>query len=131
MLPPSLLGTAFVSTSQEYAWRKAELPRAVRELADASLLILGGEAWIAEDGHFLGLLPTLDGQSCVIHWETEVPPALPWREQVAQAAEQTLRIIPGLDAEEEVVPEYRDLIWYNVTFCNEEEYGALQLRDKP
>ncbi len=125
MLPEHILQIAFASTTGEYAWRKHDLPLVARAVADAGLLILGGEAWIVRDGRFHGLIPLRDGTLAVFHWEPNTAFNLSWDESVRFAAEYTLNVIPDLTAEEEAANEYARDIWYCLTIVTPEEHDEL------
>lgn len=128
MLPDSVLQAAFVPASGEYAWRKRDLAAAVQAVADAGLLILGGEAWIVRDGGFAGLIPLRDGTLSVFHWEPELPSHLPWDDAVHAAAEYTLNVIADLGVEDEAADEFARDVWYCLSFVTRDEHEPLTRR---
>jgi hypothetical protein len=128
MLPEQIRANAFYSHTDEYAWQRSYIADTVEALANHGYAILGGEVWIVENGRILAAPPLRSGENSVIGWDTkEKEEAETWDQFVLRTAKETLAVIESLDAEEEVMPEVRNKVYYNLTFTNEQEYAELRV----
>ena len=128
MLPEQIKANTFYSHTDEYAWQRSYVADAVEALANHDYAILGGEVWIVENGQILAVPRLRSGENSVIGWDTkEKEETETWNQFVLRTAKEALAAIESLDAEEEVMPEVRSKVYYNLTFTNEQEYAELRV----
>jgi hypothetical protein len=126
MSPEQIKATAFHSQSDEYAWQRPHIAKAIEALADQGCAILGGEVWIVKGSDILALPPLRSGGNAVIGWDiTDKESDEGWNQFVERTAKESLAAIESLNAENEVLPEAAPNVFYNLTFVKEEEYSKL------
>ena len=125
-LPEKAKETIFHTSGEEYAWKRADIADVVEALIEENYGILGGEAWLVEDGVIYGMLPSRYFEmSAVFAWDTDKQASETWEQFVRRAAEETLSSIEKLNAEEDVPTEKREFVCYNLTYVTEKEYLEL------
>jgi hypothetical protein len=129
MIPTEIKTNAFYSHTDEYAWQRSHIANAIRALANHGYSILGGEVWIVENGKILAAPLLLSGKNAVIGWITKEKEKMETWEQFAQrTAKESLASIESLNAEEEIMPELRSKVYYNLSFVDEREYSETRVR---
>jgi len=119
-LPPHVSSKAYVSPGAgELAWRRADLPEALRALVDAGHAILGGEVWIVEapNRNWIGLIPSRDGSPPgVWSWDTlEQRPDEVWRAFCERTLRESLEALGKINVEDEAAQAVVPMPWFNVT----------------
>jgi hypothetical protein len=129
-LPQEWRDRAFRANSGELAWRREDAIGVVSLLAARDLAILGGEVWHVDRlGRIWGAIPLKDeGPATVFHWE--VDPILDretetWSQYCHRAAEYSVSTILEMHPENEVRPDLRSGLRYNLTCATREEYETL------
>ena len=124
-LPEKARETIFHTSGEEYAWKRADIAEVVESLTEENYAILGGEAWLVENGAIWGMLPLRSGGTAVFAWDSDKQTSETWNQFVRRAAEETLSWIEKLNAEDDVPIEKREFVCYNLTYVTEKEYSEL------
>ena len=126
-LPEDIRSRAFVTTSEDTAWRLADLPTALSAIVEAGGAILGAEAWCIRDGSIWPAIPLVDSDIPAIwgwsarrrgddeSWSDFCPRTL--REGLAKLSESDLRDL--------VRPQALPYVWVEVTYVSQQEYEDL------
>jgi hypothetical protein len=127
LLPESLLKSAFKTLDGNYAWRRADLSAVMRTLADHQLAIVCGEVWLVEGNLVSCLTPSKSGGWSVIAWDNrDRVPGESWDQFVRHSVEEALDAIQELNAEESVLPDAIEKLYYRVSFVDESGYARLK-----
>ncbi|MDQ3633108.1 MAG: Imm40 family immunity protein [Acidobacteriota bacterium] len=124
-LPEKAKETIFHTSGEEYAWKRDDVADVVESLTEEDYGILGGEAWIVENGSVWGILPLRSGGTAVFAWDTDKRALETWKQFVQRAAKETLSWIEKLNTEDDVPPEKSAFVCYNLTYVTEKEYLEL------
>ncbi len=89
-LPEKAKETIFHTSGEEYAWKRDDVADVVESLTEEDYGILGGDAWIVENGSVWGILPLRSGGTAVFAWDTDKRASETWKQFVRRAAEETL-----------------------------------------
>lgn len=118
-LPAEIVNLAFESSNGELAWKRAYIEDALIAISGTNRAILGGEVWVVFDGKIVSMIP---GQTpSVWQWETEVRGEdEEWSHYCKCTVKHSLEIVRNMKVEEEVSPNVREQIFFNVTFTEEE-----------
>src|SRR5690349_20248358 len=110
-IPHELIARAFQADNGEFAWTREDALEVVAFMAEASIGILGGEAWaVPKDGTIYAGIATVAGKAPAVYaWTTEPE----WRQEsetwpafCQRAAQQSGAILERCTAfEADVVPE--------------------------
>jgi hypothetical protein len=119
-LPSEVLSKAYVSPGAgEFAWKRADLPEALRAIVDSGHAILGGEVWVVEspDCNWNGLVPSRDGSPPgVWGWDTlEQRPNETWRTYCERTLRESLEAVSSINVEDEAAQAVVPKLWFNVT----------------
>jgi hypothetical protein len=120
-LPSSVLARAYVSPGAgEFAWRRVDVPDAVRAIAAANCAILGGEVWLVLDPreNWTGLIPRRDGGPYDV-WTWDTTPQRKgesWEIFRDRSAAETIASIQAMAVEEEAHPDIVPSLWFNISY---------------
>jgi hypothetical protein len=125
-LSDTVASGAYRALDGEYAWRRADLPGVVQDLVERRLALMGGEVWVVEGSLFCSLSPRKDGGWTVLAWNGPLrEQGETWEHYTRRCAEETLRAIHELNAEEAVAPEASDNLYYHIRCAGEHEYHSF------
>src|SRR5215813_7884351 len=117
-LPRSVTSRAFRASNGEYAWRRTDLPEALRAIAGTSWAILGGEVWAVLNNEIWAAIPEVGGgPSGVWGWETQ--PRRPderWSDYCNRTAQESLESVEQMPVEASARLDVRDSLYFNVTY---------------
>lgn len=124
-LPLDLTAKAYVAPNGELAWRRRDLPEALRALVDAGHAVLGGEVWMVEDPcrNWDGLIPRGDGSSPgVWGWDTAGRRSTEtWHVYTERTLRESLEAVGKMNVEDEADPAIVPMLWFNVTTVGVDE----------
>jgi hypothetical protein len=120
-LPRPVLAKAYASPgSGEFAWRRADVPEAVRALTASDYAILGGEVWLVSDprANWTGLIPCRDSRpDGVWSWDTKPRQAgETWEVFRDRTARETIESVEAMRVEDESDPSVVPYLWFNISF---------------
>ena len=120
--PLEIESKAFKAENGEYAWLKENIPAAVEALVQKGFAILGGEVWLVR-GREINAAPLLKTGPCgIFHWESKrADSSESWSQFVQRSAGETLQAVHNMNVEDEIVAQPEAKIFYNITWCSEEE----------
>src|SRR5262245_21243878 len=118
-LPQEWRDRAFRARNGELGWQRDDALRVSPRPAARRLAVLGGEVWHVDDrGRILAGIPLKDeGPAAVFHWEVEPEwdqKTEAWSRFCVRAAEYSASAILGMHPEEEVRPDLRSGLLYNL-----------------
>lgn len=131
-LPIELISIAFKAPNNEFAWKKNDLDLVFNEFYHNKIAILGGEIWVIlknNNGKDI-IYPEFtlkSGQSVILTWESIKNDLESWEDYVKRSIIEAKREIDELNVEENIIKKFRDKIFYNITFSNEQEFKELGL----
>jgi len=131
-----LKAKALILESNEPAWKRGDLEGVIYELQGSGCSMLGGTIWCAYEetggnvpfNPVLGKLknrffqvfsqiPLISGGTEFFSWETgRKRDDEPWNDYVSRTAWETLQQINRLEAEDQVLPRYRESLFYSLSF---------------
>jgi hypothetical protein len=123
-LPSSVTAAAFRTANGEYAWPRSHVISAIVAIGESHQAILGGEIWAVCGNQILGLLPSANKQEPpgVWHWETAARnPQESWDAYCLRTADESIATVKAMRVEEEVAPNIRTNIMFNITYTTEQE----------
>lgn len=124
-LPEKAKEAIFNTLGEEYAWKRADIADVVEALTEENYAILGGEAWLVENGSVWGMLPLRSGGTALFAWDADKQASETWQQFVQRAAKETLSWIEKSNADEEIPIEKREFVCYNLTYVTEQEFSKL------
>jgi hypothetical protein len=129
-----ILSKAIVATNGELAWKRVDLALAIDELIKSGKEIFGGEIWAVmpietdssitkmrtsmqiNDGRLaLGLIPDKNGMDGVYNWDCEPRGSESLVDYARKTKEKTFEMIDKMNPENDVSPEFAQLLYYNLT----------------
>lgn len=124
-LPAALQEIAHRSGS-EFAWRKSDIEWVVCKLVELDFAILGGEVWVVQGKTTAGMVSLRSGGVAVVHWDADDrDDDEDWKEFVRKSAQFALQAITDLKAEEIVISEQKDRLFYYLSLVDEIGYNRL------
>lgn len=137
----SIVDKAIVGLGDELAWRRADVIYAIDELVEKGFAILGGDVWavakenpnltkmtrIDDERIVVGIIKGKNGLDWILNWHSEMKKGESWDEYVLRSKRETLDAINRMDAENVVIEEFADSIFYNLVFADKEGYEELML----
>lgn len=125
--PQDLLSLAYRSSNGELAWPRAALEEALQILAASGYAVLGVEVWLLRgNGSWTGIIPQAKGgPPGVYSWAFQKSlrrGAETWSEFCHRAANHALIVIHTSNVLEDVTPDLRERIRYNLSYLSREEY---------
>lgn len=126
-LPQQVIQKAHCSPNGELSWRKQHIVEALHAIAKANCAILGGEVWlILKDGDIYGVLPLKNGTPGYYGWVIARLDNEPWASYVSRSESESVALIAGYPNEEEVAMPSGSEIYYNVVWCDENEFERIR-----
>ena len=119
-MPAHIVAKAYVSPgARELAWKRADLPEALRALVESGHAILGGEVWVVEalNGNWNGLIPSKDNALLGV-WSWDTPERRPdetWQGYSERTLRESLEAIAKMNVEGEAAEAVLPALWFNVT----------------
>ncbi len=122
-LPERITALAFTAGNGEYAWPRPHILEALRAISETKQAVLGGEVWCVREGKISGLLPsTKDEPPGVYHWDTSKRRwAESWPKYCQRTMQESIETVSAMQVEEEVLPEFREHLFFNVTYVDRNE----------
>ena len=136
----SLKRKAIESLNGELAWKKQDIFSAIDELIENGNAILGGDVWavltefnrseniltrIEPHQIAVGLIKDKNNETNVFNWYTNRMENESWTDYMNRTKEESIKAIEILNAEKTTKTKYRNSIFYNLVFCNENEFEKL------
>lgn len=135
--PQSIIDLGVTISSGESAWKKEQIEIVFNELKKYDIAIIGGEVWALEieisstipklatttnNLPVLGTLPMKDGSSSVEHWD--VDRVENWEQFKQKSFNESLSLIASIDKDikERILDEYKNHIYYCLTFYGKEDF---------
>ena len=126
-LPPQIIQKAHSSPNGELSWRKQHIVEALHSIAKANCAILGGEVWlILKDGGIYGLLPQKNGMPGFYGWDIARLVNEPWASYVSRSELESVAFVTGYPNEEEIEMPSGSELYYNIAWCDENEYERIR-----
>jgi hypothetical protein len=129
------------SNKDELAWKIEDIPNVIRELIENNIAILGGDIWaiIKDNGIHSNVLARIDAQNIalgtikgkdnidyIFSWHCDKNLNETWRSFVLRSAAETENIIENMAAENIVMEEYSNSLYYNLIFVSEKEFSLTK-----
>ena len=98
----------------------------MKAIVESEQAILGGEVWDVKDGTIWGAIPVANDKIPALwHWETfPQDNKESWKEYCRRTAEESIRAVKSMRVEEEVSPEFREFIYFNITYVDQEDLDS-------
>ena len=126
-LPPQVIQKAHCSQNGELSWQKQDIVEALHAIAKANFAILGGEVWlILKDGGIYGLLPLKNGTPGFYGWDIARLTNEAWASYVSRSESESVAFVTGYPNVEEVEMPSGSEIYYNVVWCEENEFERIR-----
>jgi len=122
-LPQSITAVAFQAANGEFAWRRSNVPDALRAIAASGHAVLGGEVWVVAGDRITGLVPSCKGEPPGV-WHGETLPRSAkesWADYCHRTANDSIRTVEMMAVEDEVREDVRDSLFFNITYVEEGE----------
>ena len=122
-LPASAARKAYRAASGEYAWRREDLPAALRAIAAQRIAVLGGEVWAIVDDQILGSIPSVRAEPPGV-WSWDTSPRdqqESWATYCDRIAEDSIKRVAEMEVEQEAHPDVRNSLYFNVCFVTEDD----------
>lgn len=125
-LPRKIVAKAYVpQRAKELAWRRPDVPEALRAIVASGQAVLGGEVWVVQNtkDNWQGLVPDRNGgPPGVWHWETTAKgDSESWQRYCERTAEESLTAVSNMKVEENASPEVAEHIWFNISYIEPNE----------
>ncbi len=118
---------AHCSDNGELSWQKKHIVEALHAIAKANCATLGGEVWlILKDGGIYGLLPLKYGAPGFYGWDIARLVNESWASYVSRSELESLAFVSRHPNEEEVEMPSGSEIYYNLVWCDENEYERIR-----
>ena len=122
-LPRSVTSRAFRASNGEYAWRRRDLPEALRAIASTCWAILGGEVWVVRNDEIWAAIPEVGGGPSGV-WGWEIQPRRPDERRsdyCNRTVQESLESVDQMPVEASARLDVRDRLYFNVTYVREDD----------
>jgi hypothetical protein len=122
------------------AWKKEDILQVLCELIEDKYAVIGSDAWaivqnsneiqnelirIDADRIAIGIIKGKDNNDYVFSWSCDKNFNEGWEDFIIRSKNEAVDTINKMDAENTVITELRNFIYYNLIFVNEFEYKNL------
>jgi len=118
--------------AQNYASRHAELWALVPQNYAGANSYKGNKlSDVNADFKVIGLIDTIDGTNFVYAWSVSREDGETWEAFVERSKQKSIEMISRPDVVDDVMPELKDKLYYNLNFISEKEYKKPVVRTIP
>ncbi|HLY70029.1 MAG TPA: hypothetical protein VKR53_09880 [Puia sp.] len=135
----ALRNKAISSFDDELAWKLDDIFDAIDEIINSGYAILGGDAWAivsTQSEHIpltyinpneiaIGIIRGGDNIDYVFNWHCDKKKSEGWEDYLKRTKDESIKSIKKLNTEQLVADEFKDSIYYNLVYINEEGHNKL------
>lgn len=112
-LPEKFRITAYHPSLFVYAFKRTVLDKLLEEFMQSNIAILGGEAWVAEEDRYFGIIPLKNGDKSVLSWKVKRISGEDWFDFVERSAKESISAITEANLEKKVSAFVRNKLFYH------------------